>query len=818
MKIGNIILNSALLLTIAAGGVYLYNPNLLESWWQQAQARIGAGRPIPGSFIGNNIKGIEWAEPETVQSKVEEAIMKNLSSTAPAVVKAFLKDPKNRLLLAQWMIAQNETSSTDLLKKSEEELTKRIERIKGEIAEIEADKPDGVEPTTRLGVQLKNKKEELGKLEAEALQSHAILESISAPGAGKLMEQITNNLDWAEQFAWSGDAPRVGTALAILADVVAKEPEIIYNQMERDIATAAALEFAKSGWQHNEALDRVDFYPKNWRAGRLNKVFDTLPFWQRRTVVGCKGDNNFGSPESMQWSLDNVHLPAEQYSGCCWRCGYKLYNLYGQSIHGPGYNQPFDDYYARNRAQFTYEVGGVCGSLSHFGAFAALANGIPALTMGEPAHCAFVVRVGDKWVPSYSVDWKRGLHWTPWPDNNRYTTLDLASKLFSDEEAENTLLSNAYRVLAGIYAKSDDAKARECFNESVKAQPLNYPAWREYAQYLQTKAATDPEAWKEYNRTLCSSLAPGWPEIAAHLLQSHAYAPMSKAMGEAALRTECIAFWEKLTDMGPARWDIVNMCDEQAKHLPSISKKPEQLCSFYADVLGAVAAKADYTPIVLSWGNKLAEKQPADIQKQFMAATVKGISKGEGLAAEDRDKIIAPAITAAEQMEDITTFQSLSKLLSPKFTAPAAKMPPHKPYPGKLMSQGGLVRTSSSSHESPCAHWGLLEPVGGHFHTKKEENPWVAVLLPKQAFVTGVVIIATSGNMQRLHNMKVQVSETGKDNDWQDVAQLGPCKQRVIQVDLGDKKPRAKYVRIVRTGGPDFFHLNAIYVYGEQAA
>ena len=173
---------------------------------------------------------------------------------------------------------------------------------------------------------------------------------------------------------------------------------------------------------------------------------------------------------------------------------------------------------------------------------------------------------------------------------------------------------------------------------------------------------------------------------------------------------------------------------------------------------------------------------------------------------------------AAEKMEDLSTFQSLGKLLSPKFSSPQAKMPGHKPYPGKVVSQGGLIRTSSSSHENPCAHWGVLEPVGGHFHTNKEENPWVAILLPKQAFVTGVVIITTSGNMQRLHNMKVQVSETGKDNDWHDVAQLGPCKQRVIQVDLSDKKPRAKYVRIVRTGGPDFFHLNAIYVYGEQAA
>lgn len=818
MKVGNLILNSALLLTIAAGGVYLYNPELLESWWQQTQSSIGAGRPVPGSYIGNNVKGIEWAEPETVQSKVEETILKNLTATTPAAVKTFLKDPQNRLLLAQWMIAQNEASSGEMLKKSEEELTKRIERIKGEIAGIEADQPDGVAPASRLGVQLKNKKEELGKLEAEALHAHAILESISAPGAGKLMEQISNNLDWAEQLAWTGDAPRVGTALAILADVVAKEPELIYNQMERDIATAAALEFAKSGWQHNEALDRVNYYLKNWRAGRLNKVFDTLPFWQRRMVVGCKGDNNFGSPESLQWSLDNVHLPAEQFTGCCWRCGYKLYNLYGQSIHGPGYNQPFDDYYGRNRAKFTYEVGGVCGSLSHFGAFSALANGVPALTMGEPGHCAYVVLVGDKWVPSYSVDWKRGLHWTPWLGNYRYTTLHLASKLFSDAEAENTLLSNAYRVLAGIYSKSDDAKARECFDESVKAQPLNYPAWREYAQYLEAKAASDASAWKKYNRDLCAALAPGWPEIAATLLQQYAYTPMTKAMDEAALRAECIAFWEKVTDMGEARWDVENMCSEQAKQLPTTCKAPEGQCAFYSDVLGAVSSKAAYTPIVLSWGNKLAEKQPAEVKKQFMAATVSGISKGKGLAAEDRDKILAPAITAAEKMEDITTFQSLGKLLSPKFTAPEAKMPAHKPYPGKLMSQGGLIRTSSSAHESPCGHWGILEPVGGHFHTGREENPWVSVLLPKQAFVTGVVIITTAGNMHRLHNMKVQVSETGKEGDWQDVAQLGPCKQRVIQVDLGDKKPRAKYVRIVRTGGPECFHLNAIYVYGEQAA
>jgi hypothetical protein len=39
-----------------------------------------------------------------------------------------------------------------------------------------------------------------------------------------------------------------------------------------------------------------------------------------------------------------------------------------------------------------------------------------------------------------------------------------------------------------------------------------------------------------------------------------------------------------------------------------------------------------------------------------------------------------------------------------------------------------------------------------------------------------------------------------------------------MRSDLVGKKPVAKYVRILRAGGPEFFHLNGIYIYGEQAA
>ena len=66
------------------------------------------------------------------------------------------------------------------------------------------------------------------------------------------------------------------------------------------------------------------------------------------------------------------------------RCDYRLNNIYGDSIHGPVYYAPFETALGDNRAHMTRYVGGVCGSLSHFGAFAALANGVPVVACDVP--------------------------------------------------------------------------------------------------------------------------------------------------------------------------------------------------------------------------------------------------------------------------------------------------------------------------------------------------------------------------------------------------------------------------------------------------
>lgn len=816
-----------LALLAVAGGVCMFKPEAYSEKLPELWAKLIGKEKLPGSA---------WVDPEGLRDSLSEKILKAVGrNLSESNVRAFLCEPENCLMLAQWTVAQGELDSADLLAKDEELRANDIAKLKDDIAAMEAKRPAGGVLNGKTESALKLKKSRLEEMEAEAMRPHSMMEAVNAPGGSRLMELLGNDGEWMQQMAFSGECIRPGLAASILSQMMAECPGLAKKSVRRDIATATALEFAKANadepkkpnWLQADALKRAAFYAKAWKAQRLNPLFGSLPFWQQRMVCGCKGDNDFGSVESLEWALDNVNLPADQYGSCCWRCGYKLYSLYGQIIHnGAAYYGPFRDNYGRNAMQMTYDVGGVCGGLSHFGAFAALAHGIPATTAGEPGHCAFVVLVGDKWTPAYSLSWKRGLHWRVWPGIHVFSSLHAATELYSPAQREATQLARAYRVLGGIYAAQKDVPhAAECYRKSAVAQPRDVGIWRDWAKMLSAQAEgpsrDNAAAWRELHDTLCETLVPAYPELAAAIMSQSVYPGLAAAMAQdaAALRSTVLSFWKHLEGMGPDRWRIEELADGQLKALGVDARNTEALCRAYGDILGATASSAVYSPIILSWGNSLASQLPEEEQRQFLASMLQGLGKGQGLSPEERDKVLAPAILAAEKARDLTTFQAIGRMLSPAYKQSKDKLPSFKPFPGKLASQGGLVWTSSTSKfEDPCAHWGLLEPGGGHFHTAKDTDAFVAVQLPRQVQVTGVVIIATPGNRQRLGNMKVQVSETGKDDDWADVAQLGPCQQRVNAVDLGSSLPLAKYVRIVRPGGPEFFHLNGIYVYGNQAS
>ena len=807
-------------MTAAVGIIHLCDNEIIPSAARRVSVVLGLSKAQLGSYIGSNVDGSEWKDPQSLQARLAGEITAQLKNVSPSYVKDFLASPRNRLMLAQWQLAENDRMCAEDSGKRLEGLKKEIEKLQKEVEKNEALQNSGSSLSGRVSRIHNENKKKLATLQQELRIPHTIEDFVDSPEKMKFMELVGNNLDWMEQIVYTGENQYPAEMLNMLYGMVKKNPEIPFKQMERDIATATALEFARYGWQYERALVRADYYMRHWKKGELNDVFDTLPFWERRMVCGCKGDNDFGSLESLEWLLENVSLPAESYTGSCWFCAYRLFNPYGESIHGSGYVEPYEDIYGENRARFTYEIGGVCGSLSHFGTFAALANGVPALTAGEPGHCAFIVRIGEKWVPAYSLSWQRGLHWQPWKNVHVYSTLHMMQELTSEEQKAATTLSQTYRTLAAVYAadkKSDVSIA--CYEKAVEAQPLNYAAWREYASLLSETHPTNATAWKHLNNKLCSKLVARYPEVAAVLMQAYVYPGLAKSMAASpeSRMAACKLFWDSVKEMGVDRWRIEELLSAQQKLVCSGADAGLQF-AFIDMVLSAMSGSKDYAPVALSWGNALCAKMNDEERSRVMKSMIAAIG-GSNAAPEDRSKLLAPIILSAEEARDLTTFLSLAKMLPEEFSNPKDKIPAHKPFPGKLMSQGGMLWTSSTSQwDRVCAHCGILEPgVGGQFHTAKDNPAWVVVQLPRQAKVTGVVAMGTTGNLHRLNGMKVQVSETGKDDDWKDVGEFTKAGGREYRAEVSGL-PTAKYIRILRPGGPEFFHLSGIYVYGEQAA
>lgn len=767
-----------------------------------------------------NIKGEEWADCAKVKAKVEQEILSRMGNGSAAEISKFIAKASNRLLLAQWVVADAELRCMGEAQAADESRMAELGKIKANLAKLQERRKKTDKPSATLVWDTRVAQEKYKKQAAAAAGEYTFAESLRGGSSASLMEQLGGDDEWLCQFAFSGECVRPGMAFAILKKIYLQHPDMLENKMVRDIATATALEFAKYNWNQQDAVERANFYIKAWKDDRLNTVFDTLPMWQRRMVCGCKGDNPYGSVESLKWALDNFHLPADRYSSSCWRCAYRLNNIYGDSIHGPLYYAPFESALGENREAMTYLVGGVCGSLSHFGAFAALANGVPAMTAGEPGHCAFIVLVGDTWTPAYSLSWERGLHWQVFSGVHTYSSLHAATEMYSPEQEKEMIKSNAYRVLGGIKASAGDVDAAAaCYEKAAEAQPRNYMAVREWREMLENASGDTAAFWNKLNSTVCEKLVPLYPELAAEHMNKGLAAGLAKNLKPAQLKKAYMKFWKNIGTMGPDRWHIEELGNKQLA-LMGADKDTSRLCDFFADVLGTTVSNSAYAPAILNWGNTIGARLDKDGNTQLMKAILSGVGKGGGdMSVDERVKLLSPAILAAEKNRDLTSFQSIARMVKDcgYKNKDNVTIPQFDPYPGKLASAGGMVWTSSTSQwDKVQEHAGLLTPEGGSFHTAKDTDAFIAVELPRQVEVTGIVLVTVDGGQRNCHNMKIQVSENG--DDWTDVYEFDRCNQRVMRSDLNGRKPVAKYVRIVRQGGPEFFFLNGIYVYGNQAA
>lgn len=768
----------------------------------------------------------DWKNPAALRDSLAKKIQARLKNNDEASIQNFLKSEANRLLLANWHLANAEIASEKAYEEYAANLNRQLDNKTRKLNELETELPllggESAQESARYNI---NKlKGEIAELKAELKQPMRLADVVKRPRAARLITLMANDLGWIGDVVYSGECIMPGRILNMLANMMERYTRMLPNdRVPRDIATATALEYARFGWTVNNACERAEYFVRNWRQNRLHPQFDKLPFLLRRVTCGWKGDHSSGKPESLTWALYNVHLPDERYTGCCWRCGYVLHNVYGDSIHGSPYFEPFEGMYLDNHHKFTQDVGGVCGGLSHFGASAACANGVPGLTMGEPAHCAYVVWVDGKWTPAYSVDWQRGLHWRPWMDNYNYSSLHLTTDLYSPEQKKATRLSNAYRALAQM--ATDKQMAHQLYLKAEAAQPLNYPVYREHTAFLKEHMKLDTAAWLALNNSICTKLVPVYPECASTLVRNFVYDNLAQSAAKPEEQEAAFAsFWQNIRERGPERWNLQELADKQIDMLNKVRKNAatDNTCTVFRSMMNNTISKKDYSSYALECGNNMLKKMDEVGKSRILTIMTEAISSGEGMTPEDRAKALANAVLTTEAMRDAGAFQAVSKLIDPALAHDNRPIGEFEAFPGKLVSEGGVIFASSTSRwDKPATHANVLTRQGGQIHTNRDKNPWVAVKLPKHATISGVVIVAHSNgaNWHRLNNIQIQVSETGKDDDWHNAGQLtGPCKQRITRVDLQAEQPKALYVRVIRPDTQEVFHMDGLFVYGTPAA
>lgn len=779
------------------------------------------------NYISSSIPG--WSNPEAAQRSLYSAITRGLKGTDPEQVMKFVESPKNRLMIAQYMLAQyDKMTPPDMAEQSRKKVVDALAKLPVEIEEDNAKLRTlkGKERTAFMAA-IKAKKELLKKMEGELKNMPWSLKELAAHRDGRVvLKQVTGNLEWMENICFSGPCVAPGRALHIIANIAKKHPDVYKDKVVRDIATAVGIEWARYNWDFEKAMIRADYYIEKWKEGRLNVLFDTLPMYLRRIVCGCKGDNIAGDRISLEWALDNVHVSAERYMGAPHRNGYRLYNLFGESIHGSHYYSPWDHVYGGNFFTRSLYVGCVCGGISHFGAFSALANGVPAMTCGEPGHCAYVLWNNGVWMPGNTVSWERGLHWQPVLNMyGAFSSLHLGSELYTKLDPD-THASNVYRVLAHHASiTKKDKQAIAYFKDAVSAQPINIAVWQEYNNYLTQHKGEDMQLLSDMQDNLCYNVAPRYPEVVSEFLGAWVYPKMMNAKVPAKeLMTRFHVFWDNVEKMGPERWRIEKFGRRQIELLayqpPPDGKEipppdPERAVPVFTMMMNNLASKADYLPVMVGWGEEMG-KGLGGKHATTLATLCKDIAKtGVGaMGGSGNANATGAMMLSAAKSKDIATFQRLGANAAD--TADTVNMPEFEALPGKLLSEEGLLITSSTcSHDSPVSHWGVLRLSGGRFHTDKDNDAWATVMLPKPSYVNGVIIVTSGGNHHRLNNMIVQVSNDGQS--WQNASKnLGECTQQVIKVEFPEMG--ARFVRILRKGGPEFFHLYGIYCYGRDGA
>lgn len=258
---------------------------------------------------------------------------------------------------------------------------------------------------------------------------------LAKPDGPEFLAALLGDQEWLEDFLCSGP-PRgdFPTSLRTLWLFWHYEKAVVQEKpLYRKMATAFAL--GNGATTDYNAVTSFRLYVKNHKELKMHAKFDSLSVHAMRFATA------FGDPADIVYHTREWHLPLGAYYGTVWYVPYRGECDFGDNIQGGGvgYHTPW-------RWRIGYQEnsrynGGVCGTCSTYGAYSGRPHGIPEQTVGQPGHCAYVLRQWDGiWGVGNAVTWPTS-GYAFW--SGQYTFFFLIEDIYSKNAAKALLAQRA---------------------------------------------------------------------------------------------------------------------------------------------------------------------------------------------------------------------------------------------------------------------------------------------------------------------------------------------------------------------------------------
>ena len=523
-----------------------------------------------------------------------------------------------------------------------------------------------------------------------APDANALTQLAASPGGKEFLNWLLTNRDALDDYngiaAVFGIKTKRTTGIDGWREIWISCPDARNPGLWRRVAAACAIEFADTRGA-TTACERFGFYRTSHAAGQLVPYFDQAsPFELALVLHGDRRGN-----DELEWAQD-VTPKDQKAQGKVGNYGHSLIayrgdNYRGQTVQGPEYydHKPGDLCTAM-------EYGGVCGMISHMNMMVAVAHGVPAFTVGQPGHCAYVWK-------SDAKTWSGGNFISGWADTHDSHQQPFWLSQYSAHinlvtaavEAAGFVKAEHLRALGAVWRTVDPQKSCDALAAATAANPFDYSAWCDRIDATLAWDKAPSPIWKSMATELAKAF-PKFPVALNDLLARFDSKQLVANCPDTEKLTLAAAAARTLTSLPPGdQWDLIQPAWKPwfARQLTVFGVPPQQasaaaeanapnaaaiwqqipkdqrpqLEALFATLLPVVEKNGTlFKNVAASWLALVAGDEPANARaaKHFHAklATAKSLAQIEMLA----DALLTASRTTADARAEIVT--RIRKLLS----------------------------------------------------------------------------------------------------------------------------------------------------------